>query len=177
MPRHRFLILTTITIATVLAIVISSISASTQLDDFKLTNPTDVDLSENTIDNHRFVECGSIVVNLTSIIINNPNYPEPTYTKSICETVIERANPSIKQLNIKFRQLELYRPTYDGVCIHDRFGVYTDLNNLINDHICGNHDGRTIIIPFPKNQHNLILSIMTSDIDHDRFWSIQVNQE
>lgn len=137
---------------------------------------SDVDDLENSIDSHRSVDCGSIVVNLTSILISNPNYPNPTYTKSICETVVERANPSIKDLNIKFRQLELYRPTYEGDCVHDRFGIYTDLNVLVGSAICGDRSGDTIKVPF-NNNHSLILSIMTSDIDHDRFWSIQVSQE
>lgn len=142
----------------------------------KTTSFNDFDGSLNDIDSHRSVDCGSIVVNLTSILISNPGYPDPTYTKSICETVVTRANPSIKHLNIKFRQLELYRPTFEGDCLHDRFGVYTDLSTLVGNAICGEHSGESIKVPF-NNNHSLVLSIMTSDIDHDRIWSIQVNQE
>lgn len=176
MSPLRFSLCISLSLAVTFQIITSPCYSSPLTPQDKPTFPNDVDESENTIDSHRYVDCGSIVVNLTSILITNPNYPNPTYTKSICETVVERANPSIKEMNIKFRQFELYRPNYEGACIHDRFGIYTDLNTLIGNAICGDRSGETIKVPF-NNNHSLILSIMTSDIDHDRFWSIQVSQE
>lgn len=129
------------------------------------------------LQNSQRVDCGSIVTKIPNILVNNPNYPEPTYTKSICETVIERFNSSISHLNVKFRQLELYRPTYEGDCLHDRFVIYTDTDVAMTPILCGIHNGETIQVPFAINQTNLILSIVTSDLDHDRFWSIEINQE
>lgn len=141
--------------------------------------PMDIEMpiNQNSIENHQLVDCGSIVSNITNVLVNNPQHPEPTYTGSICETVIERASSSVDQLSIKFRQLELYRPSYDGECLHDRFAIYTALNVAVTPVICGIHNGETIRVPFGMNQTSLILSIITSDLDHDRLWSIEVSQE
>lgn len=137
----------------------------------------DSSVDENTIDTHRTVDCGSIVSNMSHILIKNPHHPEPTYTKSICETVIVRASPSVNQLSIKFRQFELYRSSYHGECLHDRFAIYSDLNELVAPTICGSHTGETLKVPFLSNRTSLILSITTSDLDHDRFWSIEITQD
>jgi len=123
-----------------------------------------------------YVTCGTIVNN-TNVLVKNPHHPEPTYTKTICETVIERADSSINKLNVIFKQLELYRPTIDGQCLQDRFAVYTDLNAVVTPVICGNHTGETISLPFLPPQTSLIISITTSDLDHDRLWVVEVGQE
>lgn len=122
------------------------------------------------------VACGTIATNLTSILVKNPHHPEPTYDKSICETVIERIDPSVNKLSIRFKQLELYRSTVDGECIQDRFAIYTDLNVPVTPVICGNQTGRTISIPFKPPHSSLIISVTTSDLDHDRSWAIEVEQ-
>lgn len=125
---------------------------------------------------HHHAPCGTIVTNATHILVKNPNHPEPIYTKSICETVIERANPSVNKITVNFKQLELYRPMVDGTCLQDRFALFTDLNANISPILCGNHTGKTITIPFPV-QTSLIASITTSDLDHDRSWAIEIQQE
>lgn len=139
--------------------------------------------SPNSIEQHSIantnwqqIPCGTISTNSTNMLVKNPHYPEATYTKVICETVIERANPSITKLNINLKQLELYRPTSEGKCTHDRFAIYTDLNVPVSEVLCGNHDGKTLSVPFHPNQHNLILSVSTSELDHDRFWLIELEQ-
>lgn len=126
---------------------------------------------------HKHVDCGTIVTNITHILVKNPHYPSPTFTKTICETVVERANPSITKLKVYLKQLELYRPTIDGQCNHDRFSIYTDLNAPLTPIVCGNHTGKTISIPFVQPQTSLIVSITTSDLDHDRNWAVEVEQE
>lgn len=132
---------------------------------------------DNTIDSHRHVDCGTIATNITKILVKNPNHPEPTFTKAICETVIERAHPAVTKLKVKFNQLEIYRPTADGQCLHDRFAIYTDLNAAVTPVLCGNQTGKTIWIPFVSPQASLIISVSTSDLDYDRLWSIEVEQE
>lgn len=138
---------------------------------------------ENSIDKepiqqvYKQVACGTIVNNITSILVTNPHHPEPTYVNSICETVIERANRTVTKLRIDFRKLELYRPNSEGQCRHDRFAVYTDLNVPITPILCGDLTGKMLIIPFPKRHMSLILSVTTSDLDHDRFWEIAVDQQ
>lgn len=135
--------------------------------------------SQNQIgkaDGFRRVACGSSATNLTHVAVKNPQYPEAIYTKAICEAIIERVDPSIHELNIKFKQLELYRPTFDGQCLHDRFAIYTDLNAIVGPVLCGNQTGRSISIPFVKQHSNLIVSVMTSDLDHDRTWHIEIEQ-
>lgn len=122
------------------------------------------------------VPCGTIATNTTHILVKNPSHPEPVYMKSICETVVEKANPSINKLSLNFKQLELYRPTIDGSCMHDRFAVYTDLNAPLSPIMCGNHTGQSITVPFPV-QTSVIVSIITSDLDHDRFWVIEIQQK
>lgn len=136
--------------------------------------------SINEISSDKFyqpVACGTIAINTTTLLVKNPNHPEPTFTKSICETVIERANLSVNKLKIKFKQLQLYRSTIDGECLHDRFAVYTDLNAPVTPVICGNQTGKSISIPFALPQTSLIVSITTSDLDHDRAWVIGIEQQ
>lgn len=126
---------------------------------------------------HRHIACGTIASNHTHLIIKNPHYPEPTYAKAICETVVERSNGlTVDRLNIKFKQLELYRPNYDGTCLHDRFAVYTDLNVALTPVLCGNQTGQTLSIPFLPPLTSLIISITTSDLDHDRAWVLEIEQ-
>lgn len=146
-------------------------------------NPESPETNENSIEfdnnreHHNHVPCGTFASNLTRIVVKNPHHPEPTYTKAICETVIERANPMVKGLRINFRKLELYRPNYDGSCSHDRFGVYNDLNVAVHPIICGTQTGRNISVPFVSPQTSLIVSITTSDLDHDRHWILEIEQE
>lgn len=147
---------------------------------FNKDSPQDnnrIDVIEDIVVSPKSVDCGSIVANLTSITIRNPNHPEPNYTKGICETVIERANSSISHLSVKLDQFELFGESFDGTCVHDRFAIYTDLNIPVSPVLCGNHNGRKFKIQFHNNETSLILSIITSELDHDRFWSIQVDQE
>lgn len=126
---------------------------------------------------HFHAFCGTIVSkNHTKIILKNPHYPEPTYVKAICEMVIERANQAIHKLDITFKQLELYRSSFDGDCIHDRFGVYTDLNAAVTPTLCGNQTGKSISIPFEAPHTSLVVSITTSDLDHDRIWHLEIEQ-
>lgn len=135
------------------------------------------DIADNSIENHKHIVCGTIASNHTHLLIKNPHYPEPTYIKAICETVIERSSEtSVDRLNIKFKQLELYRPSYDGTCLHDRFAVYTDLNVAVSPILCGNQTGQSISIPFLPPLTNLIISITTSDLDHDRAWLLEIEQ-
>lgn len=126
---------------------------------------------------HQHFACGTIARNKTHISLKNPHHPEPTYVKAICEIVIERFDKSIKNINIKFKQFELYRPTYDGTCLHDRFAVYTDLNMAVTPIICGNHTGKNISIPFLPAQTSLIISVSTSDLDYDRSWVLDIEQK
>lgn len=123
------------------------------------------------------VACGSIVSNLTSVYLQNPHHPGPTYSKIICELVIERADPSVSRLVIRFRHLDLYRSNMDGQCLHDRFGVYTDLNAPMTPILCGNQTGKSISVPFLPARGCLIVSVITSDLDHDRSWTIEIEQE
>jgi len=126
---------------------------------------------------HYLAACGTIASNNhTKIILKNPHHPEPTYVRAICETVIERSNESIRALNISFNQLDLYRSNYDGTCMHDRFGVYTDLNAAITPILCGNQTGKSLTIPFEPPHTSLIVSITTSDLDHDRIWDLRIEQ-
>lgn len=150
-----------------------------QTSDFLTTQSTiQNSFEDNTIDGSpQYVACGTIATNFTTILVRNPHHPEPTFTKSICETVIERLDPTINKLSIRFKQLELYRPTSDGQCIHDRFAIYTDLNAVVTPVICGNHTGEVITIPFLLPHTSLIVSVTTSDLDHDRFWAIEIEQE
>lgn len=134
-------------------------------------------MDDNTIESHKMMDCGTTASNTTRVVLKNPNYPEPTYTGSVCETVIERVDPSIKKLKFIFKQLELYRPTVDGQCMHDRFAVYTDLNTALTPILCGNQTGRSFSIPFSPSLTSLIVSITTSDLDHDRNWILQIEQE
>lgn len=146
----------------------------------------DVPASENSLEQdlnplfsvqHKLVDCGTIASNHTRLIVKNPHHPEPTFVKAICETVIERSHPRVDKLTIKFKQLELYRPNYDGSCMHDRFAVYTDLNIAVTPVICGNQTGKIVTIPFRPPQTSLIVSITTSDLDHDRAWVLEIEQE
>lgn len=157
-----------------LSILVSLVSSAIDKD---VVHTQMQSFDDNTIESHKTMDCGSIASNVTGIIIKNPHYPEPTYTKSICETVIERAHPSIKKLSIKFKQLELYRSTFDGQCLHDRFAVYTDLNAAMTPVLCGNQTGKVVTIPFSPPLTSLIVSITTSDLDHDRIWIIKMEQE
>lgn len=158
-------------------ILLTLISLTSSAKDSDIVQTRVQSFDDNTIGSHKVMECGTIASNVTHIILKNPHYPEPTYTRSICETVIERADPSIKKLNIKFNQLELYRSTFDGQCLHDRFAVYTDLNAAMTPVLCGNQTGKTITIPFSPTQTSLIVSITTSDLDHDRNWIVKMEQE
>lgn len=126
---------------------------------------------------YREADCGTIISDVTSLVIKNPQYPEPIYTRSICEIVIERSNSSITKLAIKLKKLELFMPTMDGECHQDRFAVYTDLNVAVTPVLCGNHTGETMSVAFAPKQTSLVLSIITSETDHDRFWVIEVDQE
>lgn len=126
---------------------------------------------------HRHIDCGTIVTNHSHIIIKNPHYPEPTYAKAICETVIERTRQTVTRLSIRFKQLELYRPNFDGSCLHDRFAVYTDLNVAISPVLCGNQTGQSLTVPFMPPLTSLVISVTTSDLDHDRAWVLEIEQE
>lgn len=143
-------------------------------------NGNKIEKSENSIEQdletRQSLSCGTTASNLTSFVVKNPNYPQPTYIKAFCETVVERVDPNVSKLNIKFRQLELYRSNYDGTCLHDRFAVYTDLNLAVTPIICGNQTGKNITVPFMKHQTSLIVSIVTSDLDHDRLWVLEIEQ-
>lgn len=134
---------------------------------------------DNTVESHlhKHVACGTVGTNITHLAVKNPHHPDPTYSKTICETVVERASSSIIRLKINFKQLELYRPTTDGHCLHDKFAVYTDLNAPVTPIVCGNHTGKTISVPFLPSQTSLIISITTSDLDHDRNWHVEIEQE
>lgn len=131
---------------------------------------------DNSIKSQRHIACGTIVTNVTSILVHNPHHPEPTFTKVICEIVVEKADRSVNKLNIRFKHLELYRANMDGQCLHDKFAVYTDLNAPMSPILCGSQTGKTLSIPFLPNQGCLIVSIITSDLDHDRSWSIEIEQ-
>lgn len=132
--------------------------------------------SYNASQSYEHVPCGTLSTNSSKILVNNPNYPETIYTKTICETVIERSDPTIKRLIIRLKQLELYRPNFNGQCLQDRFAIYTDLNALLTPVMCGNNTGKTITILFPLHT-SVIISVTTSDLDHDRSWSIEIEQE
>lgn len=123
------------------------------------------------------VACGTIVSNLTSVYLQNPHHPRPTYSKLICELVIERADPSVSRLVVRFKHLDLYRSNMDGQCLHDRFGVFTDLNAPMTPILCGNQTGKSVSVPFLPAQGCLIVSVITSDLDHDRSWTIEIEQE
>lgn len=125
---------------------------------------------------YKHIACGTMVNNATSILITNPHHPEPTYVNTVCETVIERANATITKLRIQFRKLELYRPHSDGKCQHDRFAVYSDLNAALTPVLCGDLTGKTVEVPFSKPDMSLIISVSTSDLDHDRYWELAVDQ-
>lgn len=125
---------------------------------------------------HKHIACGTISSNYTHVVVKNPHHPEPTYVRAICETVVERSSMSVSKLTINFKELELYRPNYDGSCIHDRFAVYTDLNIPVIPNMCGNLTGQTVSIPFAPSQTSLIVSITTSDLDHDRSWVLEIEQ-
>lgn len=155
------------------------LSSSTNNDTISLSNAMDQQnqLDDDTIDTQQQVNCGTISSNTSTILLKNPNHPEPTYAKSICEVVIERATPTISKLLVKFRQLELYRPNTDGQCLHDRFAIYTDLDVPVAPVICGNHNGGNLSLPFEKALATLIVSVTTSDLDHDRLWVIEIKQE
>lgn len=158
----------------ILILMITIALTCTQLSlELGLSQPIEEPSGDNSID----VACGTIATNMSVILVKNPQYPQPTYEKSVCETVVEKANPAIAKLVIKFRKLELYRPTTDGECIHDRFAIYTDLNAAVSSIICGNHSGETISVPFLASQTSLIVSITTSDLDHERVWEIEIGQE
>jgi hypothetical protein len=163
-------------IATLLIIfLIRFHAASANQFDYNTDNSIEQD---QTIEaKHRHVACGTIASNHTHLIIKNPHYPKPTYVKAICETVIERSSEvTVDRLDIRFKQLELYRPNYDGTCLHDRFAVYTDLNVAVSPILCGNQTGQTISIPFLPPLTSLIISITTSDLDHDRAWLLEIEQ-
>ena len=140
-----------------------------------ITLPLTSSIQDNTIATHRDVGCGTIVSNVTHVLFKNAQHPEPTYTKAICEIVIQRANPSISKLSLNFKRLELYRAKSDGQCVHDRFAVFTDLNSPVSPIICGNYSNKTLTIPF--NPQSLIVSVTTSDLDHDRWWTVEIKQE
>lgn len=142
--------------------------------------PNDNSLEQDLVSSngqHKLIGCGTIASNHTHFIVKNPHHPEPTYVKAICETVIERSLPTVNKLTIKFKQLELYRPNYDGACLHDRFAVYTDLNVAVTPIMCGNQTGNSVTVPFTPPQTSLIVSITTSDLDHDRAWVLEIEQE
>lgn len=122
------------------------------------------------------VQCGTLSTNALHFSVSNPEHPDPTYRKVICETVIEHARPDITKLIIKLNQLNLYRPSYEGQCMHDKFSIFTDLNQAVIPVLCGNRSGETIEIPFLADQKYLIISVMTSNLDHDRIWHIEVIQ-
>lgn len=135
-----------------------------------------VKVYDNNIKSQQHIACGTIVTNVTNILVRNPHHPEPTFTKVICEIVIEKADRSVNKLDIKFKHLELYRPNMDGLCQHDKFAVYTDLNAPMSPILCGSQTGKMISVPFLPNQACLIVSIITSDLDHDRSWTIEIEQ-
>lgn len=128
-------------------------------------------------DSFKKVECGSMSTKEARFTLINPEHPDSTYGKLICETVVEHSNPKVTKLSLKLRKLQLYRPTMDGDCLQDKFAVFTDLNRAVTPVICGNRTGDTIVVPFQESQKNLIVSIMTSDLDHDRYWIIDVEQQ
>lgn len=150
-----------------------AICSSTALENVDQTGENS---KEPTQQVYKHVACGTMVNNATSILVTNPHHPEPTYVNTICETVIERANATVAKLRIGFKKLELYRPHSDGQCQHDRFAVYSDLNVPITPVLCGDLTGRTIEVPFPEPEMSLILSVTTSDLDHDRYWELVVDQ-
>lgn len=153
------------------------VSLAISASDSDIAQASTNQMDDNSIESHKMMDCGTTASNITHVVLKNPNYPQPTYTRSICETVIERAGPSIKKLKLLFKQLELYRSTVDGQCMHDRFAVYTDLNTAMTPVLCGNQTGRTFSIPFSPSLTSLIVSITTSDLDHDRNWIVQIEQE
>lgn len=149
-------------------------------------SPAESVTSENSIEQdtsltsnarYQLIDCGTMGSNHTHLIVKNPHHPEPTYVKAICETVIERSHPSVNKLTIKFKRLELYRPNYDGSCLQDRFAVYTDLNVAVSPVLCGNQTGKMVSVPFKAPQTSLIVSVTTSDLDHDRAWVLEIEQE
>lgn len=161
----------------VLSIILGSL-VSTSLEQ-NGTSTTTSNLEQSDLmdgQGYRLIPCGSTAVNMTQIAVMNPQHPEAIYHRAICEAVIERIDPSINELSIRFKKLELYRPTYDGQCLQDRFAIYTDLNAIIGPVLCGNQTGRIISIPFVKQHTNLVVSVMTSDLDHDRTWHIEIEQ-
>lgn len=158
------------------SVLIQPLEASINPSSDDMDNSIDQDQVKET--KHRHIACGTIASNHTHLIIKNPHYPEPTYAKAICETVIERSSKiTVDRLNIKFKQLELYRPNYDGTCLHDRFAVYTDLNVAVTPVLCGNQTGQMLSIPFLAPLTSLIISITTSDLDHDRAWVLEIEQQ
>lgn len=164
----------------VVAILTLMLHSSRLVAEGTTTEPTKENSIEQDLSNessYQHVACGTIASNLTNILVKNPHHPEPTYVKAICETVVERSNPSIKKLSIKFKQFELYRPNFDGTCLHDRFGVYNDLNVAVTPIICGNYTGKSLSVPFISPHTSLIVSITTSDLDHDRFWVLEIEQD
>lgn len=159
---------------------VTSFSSDLQQDNYNNIN----NYNDNSIEQlsspypmHKHIACGTISSNYTHVIVKNPHHPEPTYVRAICETVVERSSMSINKLTIKFKELELYRPNYDGSCMHDRFAVYTDLNIPVIPSMCGNLTGQSVSIPFAPSQTSLIVSITTSDLDHDRSWVLEIEQE
>lgn len=157
-------------------VLVASVSLISSSNDTDVVSTQTIPVDDNKIESHQHMACGSIATNITSVVLKNPQYPEPTYTKSICETVIERTDPSITKLTVKFKRLELYRSTIDGQCLHDRFAVYTDLNAPVTPVVCGNQTGKTISVPFFLPLTSLVVSITTSDLDHDRTWEVEIEQ-
>ena len=183
--RNSLLTLALLLVAILLALIPDQALASSLAEENSSENfihnpaPESPHLKSNDFDQRQQYQatCGSIVAkNHTQIVLKNPHHPDPTYVKAICEAVIERSNPSIKKLGVKFRQLELYRSNFDGSCVNDRFAIYTDLNAPLTPIICGNQTGQSVLVPFELPHASLIVSITTSDLNHDRIWHLDIEQ-
>lgn len=171
--QYNYIILIALILCTCFRLTKSSLLVEPALSSDSLL---DNSIEHDELETHKHIDCGTFATNLTNILVKNPHYPNPTYSKSICETVIERADPTISRLEINFKQLELYRPTSDGRCMHDRFAVYTDLNAPVSPVLCGNHTSTNLTVPFRGPIASLIVSITTSDLDHDRWWLVEIEQ-
>lgn len=151
-------------------------SNSIEFDSITTTTWADKNLSENKEIDYLPIDCGTLSTNAIKFTISNPDAPEPTYGRLICEIVVQHSRPNVSKLSLKLRQMLLYRPTMDGQCLQDKFAVFTDLNRAVTPIMCGNKTGETIIVPFDASLEHLIVSIITSDLDHDRNWFIEVEQ-
>lgn len=147
-----------------------------------IRSPLEVNKRIREIDNsistvpYEYVDCGTFSTNAIRFSLKNPQHPEPNYGKVICETVIEHSSSKIKTLKLHLKQLNLYRSMASGECHHDKFAVFTDLNHAVSPVMCGNKTGETIMIPFDSSRKYLILSVITSNLDHDRQWVIEAEQ-